>query len=64
MEAAMKIEEVKAKAKEVGVKPGRMNKTDLIRAIQRHEGNVACFKNGVENCEQMNCLWRQDCMAS
>jgi hypothetical protein len=58
----MKIQDVKEIAKKQGVNAGKMNKTDLIRAIQKAEGNHACFDTAsVQTCGQMNCLWRADC---
>ena len=55
------IEEI---AKEKGVTPGTLNSTELIRAVQRAEGNSDCFATGhVNDCNQMNCLWRTDCKA-
>jgi hypothetical protein len=60
----MLVKEIKNIAKQKGVKPGKMNKTELIRAIQRAEGNVDCFATVyVNQCNQMHCLWREDCKA-
>ena len=60
----MNIAKIRAKAKQEGIKPGKMKKDELIREIQKHEGNVACFKRGIIDCAQMDCLWREDCIAS
>ena len=57
----MKMQEVRVKAKELGLKTGGMKKVDLIRAIQTEEGNVPCFKTEVNDCDQMDCCWRGDC---
>ena len=38
----MKLQEVRAIAKQRGVDPGRMKKAELIRALQRAEGNNDC----------------------
>lgn len=58
----MKIQEIKDIAKKKGVQPGKMGKTELIRAIQVAEGNYACFEtNSAQTCGQANCLWRPDC---
>ena len=58
----MNIADVKAIALQMGIKTGRMKKTEIIRAIQEAEGNFACFETGkVEECGQANCLWREDC---
>lgn len=61
----MKLQEIKNIAKKMGIKAGSMKKTELIRAIQRAEGNFDCFgtaKSG--ECGQINCLWREDCLKS
>ena len=59
----MKLQEVKAIAKQRGVDPGRMRKGELIKAIQRAEGNNDCFGTVLlMECGQMNCLWREDCL--
>lgn len=58
----MKLEEIKAKAKTLGVAPGKMKKAELIRAIQQAEENPCCFATGQgEICGQNGCLWRRDC---
>lgn len=58
----MTMKQIREIAKEMGVKAGNMNKADLLRAIQRTEGNVDCFSTGRETCDQFNCLWRADCL--
>lgn len=58
----MKINEVKKKAKKIGINPGKMNKTDLIKSIQRAEGNFDCFGTATEYCDQLGCAWRNDCL--
>lgn len=57
----MKMFEVKGKAMELGINPGRMNKMNLIRKIQEQEGNAACFREKNE-CDQGECCWREDCL--
>lgn len=58
----MKIEEVRAIAAQRGIKAGKMKKADLIRNIQKAEGNDQCFDAGfVQQCGQQDCLWRKDC---
>lgn len=58
----MKMTEVKAVAKERGVKPGKLKKEDLVRAIQLSEDNPPCFNtNFSPDCGQDGCLWRPDC---
>ncbi|MEW6606003.1 MAG: SAP domain-containing protein [bacterium] len=60
----MNINDIKAKAKEVGVKAGKMNKGDLIRAIQSTEGNFPCFETATDYCDQNNCAWMEDCLSN
>jgi hypothetical protein len=56
----LKVQEIKNIAKKYY--NGEMNQTDLIRAIQKAEGNKACFATFcVKTCSQMNCTWRTDC---
>ena len=60
----MQMKKIKEIAKKKGVTPGTMGRTDLIRAIQRAEGNFDCFATvHVNDCNQMDCLWRIDCRA-
>jgi len=58
----MNMNEVKAIASERGVKPGRLKKGELVRAIQAAEGNNTCFASErAESCGEESCLWREDC---
>ena len=58
----MKINAIKEIARQHNLKPGRANKVELIRSIQRAEGNLPCFASKKANeCGQLNCLWREDC---
>jgi len=59
----MKMEEIRSKAKAMGIKTARMSKGDIILAIQRAEGNFECFGAATEGvCDQMSCAWREDCL--
>ena len=57
----MKMAMIKGKAKELGIRPAKMNKENLIRTIQDREGNTACFRARKE-CGQHECCWRDDCL--
>jgi hypothetical protein len=58
----MNMTEIKKIATGMGIKPGRMKKTDLVRTIQEAEGNPTCFQTGIgEQCDQPECIWRSDC---
>lgn len=59
----MKITEIKALAESRGIKPGKAKKSELIRSIQKAEGNSNCFASGIsDECGQDLCLWRHDCI--
>ena len=59
----MKIEDIRALARNIGIKPGKLNKTQLIHSIQRQEGNFDCFGSAVNgDCDQQACGWREDCL--
>jgi len=59
----MKFQEIKKIAKAKGIKTTNTKKEQLIRAIQRDEGNFDCFGSaGSGYCDQTYCLWREDCL--
>jgi len=58
----MNMQEVRERAKKFDIKTGGMKKADLIRIIQTEEGNTPCFQNGVEECDQTDCCWMDDCL--
>jgi len=59
----MKIQAIRATAKNKGVKVGSQDKIDLIKSIQRVEDNNDCLATSyVNKCNQLNCLWRDDCL--
>ncbi len=58
----MELKEIRRIAKAMGIRTKGREKADLIRAIQRAEGNFDCFGTAVdEECDQESCLWREDC---
>ena len=36
--------------------------TNLIRSIQRAEGNPDCFRRALGYCDRLDCAWRQYCL--
>lgn len=61
----MHIQTVRSIAKQHGVKTSRLSKADIIRSIQRTEGNFDCFGSAFNGeCDQFGCSWRDDCLAS
>jgi hypothetical protein len=58
----MKMEDIRKKARKLGINTGKMGKAELIHAIQRTEGNTPCFGNSNNgNCPYTNCCFRSDC---
>ena len=60
----MNMQEIRALARERGLKTGNIKKADLVRVIQRDEGNFDCFGRAAGGCDQQQCLWRADCLPS
>lgn len=42
--------------------PDRYSKTDLIKTIQKKEGNLDCYNSNNDPCPQLACCWRNDCL--
>ena len=61
----MKINEIREKAKTLGIKVmATAKKEDLIRQLQRAEGNFDCFGTAKDYCDQLDCCFREDCLPS
>jgi hypothetical protein len=59
----MTMPQIRKIAKQLGIKTTpRTKKSDLIRQIQRAEGNFDCFGTALDDCDQYGCLWRRDCL--
>ncbi|MDO8426639.1 MAG: SAP domain-containing protein [Deltaproteobacteria bacterium] len=56
------MEDIRKKAKELGVQAGRVNKIELIRSIQTAEGNSPCFATVTDYCDQFTCCFMEDCL--
>ena len=35
---------------------------NLVRSIQRAEGNIDCYRRGRQECDRMSCVWRAHCL--
>jgi hypothetical protein len=58
----MKMQEVKEKARALGIKKTfGLSKAELVRRIQRAEGNFDCFGTAEDHCDQFQCCFREDC---
>lgn len=61
----MKLDDIRTIARTRDIKPGKLNKTELVRNIQRQEGNYDCFATpAINSCGQTGCLWREDCVTA
>lgn len=58
----MNIEKIRQKARALGVKPDRTKKLELIREIQKKEGNFPCFGTAKDYCDRWDCCFREDCL--
>ena len=58
----MKMNDVVKRAKKLGIKAKAVKKVDLIRQIQRAEGNFDCFGTALDFCDQWKCCFREDCL--
>jgi hypothetical protein len=58
----MTMPEIKMKAKELGIEPGKMKKPELIHAIQTAEGNMPCFGRSNGQCPYTDCCFMKDCL--
>ena len=44
------------------MKIGYIDLTELIKSIQRKEGNPDCFGSSNGQCEHLDCYWREYCI--
>lgn len=58
----MKMSEIRDKARQVGINPDDMKKTELIRAIQSAENFSPCYGTGVVDCPYIDCCFKNECV--
>jgi len=59
----MRLSEIEKKARSAGITDTwKFSKKDLIKTIQRSEGNFDCFGSARGSCNQVACCWRPDCV--
>ncbi len=59
----MKMGEIMVRAKELNIKGFGMKRDELIRSIQRAEGNFDCFGTAADGyCDQEACSYRALCL--
>lgn len=56
------VTENKLKIKGLESKKNFLDVTELIRSIQRAEGNSDCFRRAQGHCDQFGCAWRMYCL--
>ncbi len=42
--------------------PNYVDLVNVIRSIQRAEGNLDCYRRGRQQCDRMDCVWRDHCL--
>ncbi|MFA5275473.1 MAG: SAP domain-containing protein [Candidatus Omnitrophota bacterium] len=59
----MRLLEIEKKARDLGISDTwKYSKQDLIKLIQKKEGNLECFSTKTRSkCGQHICCWRVDC---
>ncbi|MCU7835573.1 MAG: SAP domain-containing protein [gamma proteobacterium symbiont of Taylorina sp.] len=59
----MNVKDIQKMVRDLGLKPAKLKKTELIRLIQKEEENDECYASSMANsCGQDDCLWRADCL--
>ena len=43
-------------------KPNYVDLVNLVRSIQRAEGNSDCYRRDRQQCDRMSCAWRAHCL--
>jgi len=60
----MRMSDIELKARKAGIKnTWRFSKKELVKAIQRAEGNFDCFGTATVYCNQSACCWKTDCIS-
>jgi hypothetical protein len=58
----MDWEEIRARAQELGLSAEGDDPLETVRAIQRAEGFIACFRSGRTCCVETRCTWMSGCI--
>jgi hypothetical protein len=58
----MTIRDLQRMARSFGLNTGGLDRVGLVRAIQRAEGNFACFGTANGSCDQIKCRFREYCI--
>lgn len=60
--AAKKIPHHRLAPEDLAMKTDFFDLTNLIRSIQRAEGNPDCFGRAQSYCHRLDCAWREYCL--
>lgn len=61
----MKLNSLRLSARAHGINPAKLPKVELIKQIQRAEGNFDCYASATTgHCDQSDCAWRDDCLSA
>jgi hypothetical protein len=52
----------RSSGKEECSRKGFLDTTNLVRSIQRAEGNPDCFRKAERYCDRSDCAWRPYCL--
>jgi hypothetical protein len=58
----MKMQEIRLMGKKLGINSFGKTKAELVREIQRAEGNFDCFGTAEGFCDQLECSFRTPCL--
>ena len=58
----MRWNDIRKQARSLGIKTRNLTKAEVIRALQRAEGNFDCFGRSEGYCDRGDCAWRDDCL--
>lgn len=61
-ETTMKMQDIRVIGKRYGISSFGKTKIQLIREIQRAEGNFDCFGTATSYCDQVDCCFRSLCL--
>jgi hypothetical protein len=42
--------------------PNYVDLVKLVRSLQRAEGNLDCYRRGRQQCDRIDCAWRDHCL--
>ncbi len=58
----MIMKDIRKKANVLGIKPRKMKKIELVRTIQKNEGNPDCYGKSGGYCPRTDCCFFGDCL--